>query len=231
MLCVTASMVSQIKFFRWTLVSRLRYYFATVRIEYRKEDITKYNLPVALFFVFMFFSTTACAMTFKGRVIDADTKEPIEGAVVVASWYEERATVAGPSSQLKDVKETLTDENGKWVIKGPRGMEGGNITAIFTFLTGTYYTRPPEFIIFKPGYCSWPAGLEIDACKGKMKGYGKNYHRAISEIIELPKLTERKDRLRNLPGPVSGEGADEKQKKFIELINKESRNLGLKGSY
>ena len=192
------------------------------------------KVTIILYLTFMLFSTTACAATFKGRVIDADTKEPIEGAVVVASWNEERATVSGPSSRLKDVKETLTDKNGQWVIRGPRGMEGGNITAIFTFLTGTYYTRPPEFIIFKPGYCSWPAGFGIDACKGKMKGYGKNYHRAISEIIELPKLTEREDRLRaRRIGPIFSYDKEreaeimKKQKNFIRLLNQERKFLGL----
>ncbi len=198
---------------------------------FRETIFMRNRIALIMFLMLMSFSTTACAQTFKGKVIDADTKEPIEGAVVVASWHEERATVAGPSSQLKDVKETLTDKNGEWVIKGPGGMEGGNITAIFTFLTGTYYTIPPEFIIFKPGYCSWPAGFGIDACKGKMKGYGRNYHKAISEIIELPRLTKRKDRIkaqRISPSLMDGDKALLKKiKEFIRLKNEERKSLGL----
>ncbi|MEW6419990.1 MAG: hypothetical protein AB1480_18055, partial [Nitrospirota bacterium] len=54
-------------------------------------------------------------------------------------------------------------------------------------------------------------------------------------VIELPKLTSREDRLRALPGAVTGylpgEDAWEKQKEFIRLINEERKNLGLKGSY
>ena len=174
----------------------------------------------------MFLCSSAHAATFKGRVIDTDTKEPIEGAVVVAKWLKERATVAGPSSELKDVKEALTDKNGEWVIKGPKGRSGGGITAIFTFLTGIYYTKAPEFIIFKPGYCSWPAGFGIDACKGKIKPAG-NDRVADGETVELPRVTNREDRLRALPGPVRAEGASEKQKEFIKVINEERRFLGL----
>ncbi|NWF76885.1 MAG: hypothetical protein HXY53_10055 [Nitrospirae bacterium] len=191
----------------------------------------KYKITFCLLFAFIFFSTTACGETFRGKVIDADTKEPIEGAVVVASWLEERATPAGPTSRLKDVKETLTDKNGEWVIKGPKGRDGGNITAIFTFLTGTYYTLPPEFIVFKPGYCSYPAGFGIETCKEKMKTYNFTKSENIGEIVELRKLTIREDRLKVLPSPVAGENSLKKQGQFIRLINEESKHLGIPKAY
>ncbi|MBI4822833.1 MAG: hypothetical protein HY805_01190 [Nitrospirae bacterium] len=178
--------------------------------------------------LYLLFSTTAFGATYSGRVIDADTKKPIEGAVVVAVWLEERATIAGPSSRLKDVKETLTGKDGAWVIKGPKGRRMGNIKAIVSFLTGTHFTKPPEFIIFKPGYCSWPAAFGIDACKEKMK------YSDIGEggVVELPRLTEREDRLKAYRvGPVSGVGAYKKQKEFIRLLNEESKTLGLPGIY
>jgi len=170
--------------------------------------------------------------SFKGKVVDADTKEPIEGAVVVAVWHEAMATIAGESTRLHDVKETLTDRNGEWMIKGPRGRWGGNITALWTFLTGSHYTRPPQFIVFKPGYCSWPNGFGIDGCRGRMKPSG-NHKVADGETVELPRLTEKKERLRNLPGDIWGDSkytpkeAQQRQKEFIRLINEESRNLGI----
>lgn len=169
----------------------------------------------------MFFSTTVYGATFKGKVIDAETKEPIEGAVVVAVWHEEAATPTGSTSEHKDVKETLTDKNGEWIIKGPRGKKMGDIMAIFSFLTGTYFTNPPLFIVFKPGYCSWPEGFGIEACKMKPSGIGDR------ETIELRKLTNREDRLRAIPSTAWGEL--EKQRELIRLINEERRNLGLKG--
>jgi hypothetical protein len=176
----------------------------------------------------MSIATPLSAATFKGKVIDADTKEPIEGAVVVAEWNEETTAPAATHSRLKDVKEVLTDKNGKWVIKGPRGSYGGNITAIFTFLTGTYYTRPPEFIIFKPGYCSWPERFGVEVCKERMKPFSVGE----GETLELPKLTRREDRLKALPSPIEKEGDRKKefykkQEILLRLIDEERRYLGI----
>ena len=89
--------------------------------------------------------------TFRGKVIDYDTKEPIEGAVVVAEWLEARATIAGESTRYRDVKETLTDKNGEWVIVGPKGRRYDPVP-FWSFITGIHYTLHPGFIIFKPGY-------------------------------------------------------------------------------
>jgi hypothetical protein len=186
----------------------------------------KVNLTVLMFLLFLGISTTAFSAIFTGKVIDADTKEPIEGAVVVASWQEETATVAGPSTKCKDVNETLTNKNGEWIIQGPRGRTGGSITALFTLLTGTYFTNPPQFIVFKPGYCSWPEGFMIDACKQGIRPGGQD---KVAEgiSVELPKLSNKEARLRSIPS--TGCGKLEKQKKLIQLINEERTNLVLKG--
>jgi hypothetical protein len=179
--------------------------------------------------LFLSLTQNAWCATFRGKVIDADTKQPIEAAVIVASWNEERATPAGPTSRLKDVKETITDKNGIWIIEGPKGGNVGDIKAMFSFITGTYFTNPPKFIIFKPGYCSWPAGFGIDACKGKMNPDG-NDNIAEGVTVELPRLTNREDRKYSLPSPFHKDGNENfysKQRVFIKLINEESRNLGL----
>ena len=182
--------------------------------------------------VICFFSINpiAHAKTFSGRVIDADTQEPIEGAVVVVYWHEARRTSIGDlSTRLKDVKETLTDKNGEWSVAGSAGGEN-TISSYLSLITGMYYTREPEFIIFKPGYCCWPEGFAIDACSEKLNPEGNGKIRE-GNIIELLKLRREKDRVRNIPGIAGGENALEKQKEFIRLINEESRNLGLPGVY
>jgi hypothetical protein len=168
--------------------------------------------------------------TFSGRVIDADTREPIEGVVVVVYWHEARRTSIGDlSSRPKDVKETLTDKNGEWSVTGPAGGEN-TISSYLSLITGMYYTREPEFIIFKPGYCCWPEGFAIDACSEKLNPEGNGKIRE-GNIIELLKLRREKDRVRNIPGIAGGENALEKQKEFIRLINEERRKLGLPEIY
>ncbi len=109
-------------------------------------ETMKYKVTSYLLLMFIIFCTTAYGETFRGKVIEADTKEPIEGAVVVASWAEERATPAGPTSRLKDVKETLTNKNGEWVIDGLKGRDSGNITAIFTSLQGRIIRFHPNLL-------------------------------------------------------------------------------------
>ena len=189
-------------------------------------------LIIMVMFLMISFSY-AKTKTFCGKVIDADMGESIEGAVVVVYWYEASWIPFGEwIVRLKDVKETLTDKNGEWTIKGPAGS-GVNSLAYDTALMGvTFYTREPEFIVFKPGYCSWPNGFSIDACRNRIKIIGSR-DEGIGEggTLELPKLTKREDRLRALPGPVGGEGTLEKQKEFIRLINQESGDLGLSGKY
>ncbi len=167
---------------------------------------------------------------FHGKVIDADTKKPIEGAVVVASWSEQQPTPAGPTSRFKDVKEALTDNNGRWLIIGPWGWEPGILPWLYSILTFRYYTTPPEFIVFKPGYCSWPIGFGIEACKGKIKPNGQDKV-AGGITVELPRLTNREDRLRNSSiWPSLMESDKESLKKIknlLKLLNEEDRSLGL----
>jgi len=61
-------------------------------------------------------------VTFRGKVIDADTLKPIEGAVVVATWDKCWPGIgAGELCSFKMVKEAQTDANGEWSITGPKG--------------------------------------------------------------------------------------------------------------
>ncbi|MCK9417801.1 MAG: hypothetical protein M0R70_00300 [Nitrospirae bacterium] len=165
-------------------------------------------------------STPACSATFKGQLIDADSREPIEGAVVVLSWHEERPTPpSGGGTRLKDVKETLTDKDGKWSIDGPKGRKLGNFLSIVSFLTRMYITKPPQFIIFKPGYCSWPKGLFVESCKEKIKyelDPQGHYKLGEGETIELPKLTNREERKKN--SSISLPDDKNMKKKLINLI-------------
>jgi hypothetical protein len=101
----------------------------------------------------LFFLENACTadITYQGKVIDADTLQPIEEAVVAAVWNEDRSHIAGYIVRFKEAKEILTDKNGDWSIKGPEGADG-YLDPFISFLFGKYYRRNPFFIIYKPGY-------------------------------------------------------------------------------
>ena len=190
----------------------------------------------AIAFIFMMnilmMIISSCAYTYKGRVIDAGTKKPIESAVVVAHWKKEKGVFLEMSTQTRDVKETLTDENGEWSIRGPKGNEIYNLhLLIISHIPFVWITDEPTFIIYKPGYCSWPKGRRIAACMGGIKYHSDEgyWHGA---TVELPRLTNR-DR-RNRPGTVGMSGCgtalfcfqpskrwDKEQKEFIKLLNQE----------
>ncbi len=54
---------------------------------------------------------------FKGKVVDADTGEPIAGAAVLAVYHESRGiSVAGSTSVPVDGRETTTDQRGEFEI-------------------------------------------------------------------------------------------------------------------
>ncbi len=81
---------------------------------------------------------------FRGRVIDAETKEPIEGTVVVVLYMKwEFGGPGGGSTEPMDAKETLTDKNGDFYFPSYGTMIGP-----------LSKERVAEFIIFKPGYKS-----------------------------------------------------------------------------
>jgi hypothetical protein len=98
---------------------------------------------------------TAEEKTFQGKVIDAETLKPIEGAVVVAVWNESRATPISMTTRFKGAKETLTDKNGDWSITGPKGMDMRDVNQaawLASAALGNYFLEYPTFTIYKPGY-------------------------------------------------------------------------------
>ena len=160
----------------------------------RKGKIILIGVILILFIVIF---THASDRTYQGRVIDAETKQPIEGAVVVAYWWEEKGAFLGSMERLKDVKETLTDRDGKWSITGPESDKKKIVRSMLSVIAIVWAIRNPGFIIFKPGYCSWPNGFSIDACKDKIRPDRTDQIMEGKTVeFELPKLTSREDRLR-----------------------------------
>ena len=154
---------------------------------------------------------------FKGKVIDTDSKESIEGAVVLAVYYKETYTVAGSNSWTVDGQEVLTDENGEFKISEKRRW----------FVIHRGYTEG-KLTIFKPGYGVFPS---------------HNNAKAIEEnkfwpppdkfvVYELPKLETREERVRTvLDIDIEYDMQFSRQQIMIETINEEFKNLGLAKRY
>lgn len=173
------------------------------------------SLIILLLIVFLT-ATTASAFfirydgPYEGRIVDADTGNPIEGVVVLGVWKKEIPNVAGSNSTFYDAKETVTDKDGEFKIQG-LGLK------VFSFVV------PMNLLIFKAGYeyfgyTPW-ISLKIDRIFiERIKWEGSK------AIIPIRKLTmeERKKRLfgkENIP--------DKKQMLFIRELNKERIEIGL----
>ena len=199
--------------------------------------------------IIVFSSTVASAgwlvfhkPAFRGKVIDAETKGSIEGAVVVAVYKTHSiiGTPAGGWSSVIKVKETLTDKSGEFSFPSYTTVMNPNAT--------DYYT---DFIIYRPGYGSFPnhrisppRSLSRDTeenffsadnfgKQGDVRiAIGKNRgdkRRVTYGVVELPQLSmkTRDERRKALPGGYPTDLTSENAPLLYKSINDERRKLGL----
>lgn len=177
-----------------------------------------------LLFLLVNYEYTIAAGPWKGRIIDIEAKEPLEGAVVLAVWERVYRTPAGASSYFYEAKEVLTDKEGRFEIPSYTPI---NLVPIISYMRG------PLFTIFKPGYGSLTMVLD-KYLKGvtkevyEMELSGKKY-RLSTGLIELPPLKTREERRKNLPGSSDPfMNHYDKKKEYMRLLSIESKELGLK---
>lgn len=153
-----------------------------------------------------------------GRVVDAQTRRPLEAAVVVAMW--ERTTFTfplqgHPNVVLYAVRETLTDADGRFVI---------DAKDVERHAPGRTYR--PVFQVYYPGY--FPLGHLTFRSKG---GFGSpgGFSDPVNREFEvgLPHATTREDRIRAVGGVDAGLVPYAKVPLLLRYINQERRALGL----
>ncbi|MEN6318230.1 MAG: hypothetical protein ABFD82_05695 [Syntrophaceae bacterium] len=168
---------------------------------------------------------------FRGKVIDAETKEPIEGTVVVVLYnrWEFRGPGGGNTLPM-DAKETLTDKNGEFYFP-----------AYSTLIGPLSRTSEASFIIYKPGYMSVTRihGIQIPderyftvqkdmVGKGGEITYVDRWERTFSYkgplgIMELKRAKTRAERIKTRP---SGGGLDASQLPlFFKIRDEEYKHL------
>lgn len=173
---------------------------------------------------------------FRGKVIDAETKEPIEGAVVVAV-YNTHSIVGGPAggwSTIIKVKETLTDKSGEFIFPAYTALTNPNARDDQT-----------NFIFYKPGYVwdglypkykpSPPSFVDLEKFFSEEYGIKKEVHDIYKKsrsaivtygVVELPKVETKEERLRAVPGGPTDNGKIDLPLLF-KLINEERKRFGL----
>jgi hypothetical protein len=178
----------------------------------------KYLKLILLLSVFSLLSS-GCAIyhhygPYYGKVVDADTKQPLEGAAVLAVYYTQSYGPGGSVSHFLDSQEVVTDKKGEFNVPP--------MTAL-TFRSFQSFETYAWFTIFKPGYGCYPNYKKVKLLR-------PNGTLPIDQYvtIELPNVNNesKENRLRNaacLPSPSVPEN---KFKKLQELLQVEYKTIG-----
>ena len=170
---------------------------------------------------------------FKGRILDAETKEPIKDAVVVAVYNTHQYGIADGGTSEIGVRETLTDEKGEF-----------HIPSYFAIINPFSVEEKTSFIIYKPGYGSYP-GIPSYPIR-YFRNFAEDFFtREIGErgetiksdvtmekviitygIVELPRVKTKKSRLRAVPSRPTGMRVKDLPLLF-KSINEERKKFGL----
>ena len=91
---------------------------------------------LAILFLFI---TTGCEGEITGIVVDAETGQPIEGAVILVEWTQAKGLPGMSYTESYKVVELVTDKEGKASIEG----------------VSSPFVSAPRVSIYKKGYVAW----------------------------------------------------------------------------
>lgn len=150
---------------------------------------------------------------YRGQVIDAETKAPLVGAVVVIHWLRDRVYPVHTVAENYAAREAVTDAEGRFLVDVKNVEEGA-----------PRRTRRPAFFIFLPGYGSYPKRHVSP------RGFTGGIFEHPGAIVELSRLEDREERRKHLLSFSHGDFSDRPFKDLPELvrrINAERIAIGL----
>lgn len=145
------------------------------------------------------------------QIMDAETKQPLEGVVVLAVWTKHVRSFGGASSEYHDSEEVLSDKDGRFTIAARS----------FFSLNPLVFFRGPEFLIFKPGYGRWDQYARYPIASGTKGRYEYDLLSQDDIVVDLPPLRSLEER-RQYIGRV-GVGFDPLPSEKTPLLNKAIR--------
>ena len=163
----------------------------------------------------------------RAQIVDGETKQLLEGVVVLAIWNERHGSVGGlAGGGYFASEEVLTGADGRFTI----GVLKKRLLNPFAILKG------PEFYIFKPGYGRWHfqgdeewPKLDLEEQDKRVEETWRRFNSAEGVVLELPPLKMRGARLKFIASPPTP-GMDvprEQMRKLLKAIDDERVALGL----
>lgn len=150
---------------------------------------------------------------YRGRVLDAETKQPIAGASVVGVWSREKIYPLHSSTVFYATREILTEADGTFVLHAKELEEGA-----------PQRTLKPYFHVFYPGYGSYRSRVFTQ------RGFQEGNIFEGEVTIGLPPLKTREERRQHLleVSPYSlSETPFKEIPEFTRLLNQELVTQGL----
>ncbi len=124
---------------------------------------------------------------FSGKVADAETGQPIRGAVVLIGFYTKSPSVGGMVWSFADAVEILTDENGEFQLP---------LEFVYSFQAFAVWEDDCEVSIFKPSYGAYPMHPKVFCTPNLQNSMVIPEKEYIT--FHLPRLATRQEREENL---------------------------------
>jgi len=86
-----------------------------------------------------YYDVNGVASGMLGKVVDSETGEPIEGAVILMEWTKVKEGIPGLHTEPSKVVELLSDKEGKFEVSAVENP----------------FIDPPEVTVYKKGYVCW----------------------------------------------------------------------------
>lgn len=150
---------------------------------------------------------------YRGRVVDADTGQPLAGAAVAAVWHRQVTQLFGSVAYFYAACEVLTDANGDFVLDAKR-VERDAPSSV----------GAPRLHIYFPGYNSIPRPFGPDV--PRHPSVAGDFLEG-SAVVELPRMTVRKERL-EVVSSLHLDAPERQIPNLIRLVNVELARLGLR---
>src|SRR5215813_2447347 len=159
----------------------------------------------------------------QAQVVSAETKQPLEGVVVLAWWTRHVRSFGGPSEEYRDSQEVLTDKDGRFTIE----------SRWFFSLNPLVFFRGPFVAMFRSGYgrYQWPGYKDSETWPKEKREALRTEAQLLQldgivlEMPMLPDATKREEYLKHLSGRISGVPLD-KRPLMQEAIGAERKTLG-----
>jgi hypothetical protein len=143
---------------------------------------------------------------FRGRVIDAETKQPLAGAAVVVVWWWDAPGLGHPTEGVEDAVEVVTDKDGEFIV--PRKSH----VRFFGEVTRYY------IVVYFPGYRDFLGQHGFDVSDSSC---------GTPKVVELARAGDS-ERRRFARIPLAASDVEKnKIPNLMRLVEQEERALGL----